>query len=114
MVFFRSAKINIIIATFDLPSLHLLSLQINGDLHETVFLLILHLSLSECSSQLKCSNFTLTALSDSNLKFWNPKYLSIMIHLRFYLPEIFPNLSKVVFLDDDIVVQKKQTKTLKN
>ncbi|CAH1423692.1 unnamed protein product [Lactuca virosa] len=44
--------------------------------------------------------------SDSNLKFRNPKYLSIMNHLRFYLAEIFPKLSKVVFLDDDIVVQK--------
>ncbi|KAI3765384.1 hypothetical protein L2E82_15417 [Cichorium intybus] len=49
---------------------------------------------------------TRKAESDSNLKFRNPKYLSIMNHLRFYLPEIFPNLSKVVFLDDDIVVQK--------
>ncbi|KAI3795663.1 hypothetical protein L1987_38320 [Smallanthus sonchifolius] len=46
------------------------------------------------------------AESDSNLKFRNPKYLSMMNHLRFYLPEIFPKLSKVVFLDDDIVVQK--------
>ncbi|KAJ0641211.1 putative polygalacturonate 4-alpha-galacturonosyltransferase [Helianthus annuus] len=44
--------------------------------------------------------------SGPNLKFQNPKYLSIMNHLRFYLPEIFPKLSKVVFLDDDIVVQK--------
>ncbi|KAI7731474.1 hypothetical protein M8C21_026898, partial [Ambrosia artemisiifolia] len=44
--------------------------------------------------------------SGSNLKFPNPKYLSVMNHLRFYLPEIFPKLSKVVFLDDDIVVQK--------
>ncbi|KAJ4888532.1 putative galacturonosyltransferase 4 [Raphanus sativus] len=46
------------------------------------------------------------ANSDSNLKFRNPKYLSILNHLRFYLPEIFPKLSKVLFLDDDIVVQK--------
>ncbi|KAL8267986.1 hypothetical protein R6Q59_001784 [Mikania micrantha] len=46
------------------------------------------------------------AESDSNLKFRNPKYLSMMNHLRFYLPEIFPKLRKVVFLDDDIVVQK--------
>ncbi|KAM0049129.1 putative polygalacturonate 4-alpha-galacturonosyltransferase [Helianthus debilis subsp. tardiflorus] len=44
--------------------------------------------------------------SGPNLKFQNPKYLSIMNHLRFYLPEIFPKLSKVVFLDDDVVVQK--------
>ncbi|KAL2495659.1 putative galacturonosyltransferase 4 [Forsythia ovata] len=47
--------------------------------------------------------------SDSNLKFRNPKYLSIMNHLRFYLPEIFPRLDKVLFLDDDIVVQKDLT-----
>ncbi|KAH9606470.1 hypothetical protein KSS87_023225 [Heliosperma pusillum] len=46
------------------------------------------------------------ASSDSNLKFRNPKYLSILNHLRFYLPEIFPKLKKVLFLDDDIVVQK--------
>ncbi|KAL9690847.1 hypothetical protein QQ045_011259 [Rhodiola kirilowii] len=46
------------------------------------------------------------ASSDSNLKFRNPKYLSILNHLRFYLPEIFPKLNKVVFLDDDLVVQK--------
>ncbi|CAH8388142.1 unnamed protein product [Eruca vesicaria subsp. sativa] len=46
------------------------------------------------------------ANSDTNLKFRNPKYLSILNHLRFYLPEIFPKLSKVLFLDDDIVVQR--------
>ncbi|KAF8409805.1 hypothetical protein HHK36_005884 [Tetracentron sinense] len=49
------------------------------------------------------------ANSDSNLKFRNPKYLSILNHLRFYLPEIFPKLHKVLFLDDDIVVQKDLT-----
>ncbi|KAK8451356.1 hypothetical protein SEVIR_6G203100v4 [Setaria viridis] len=43
---------------------------------------------------------------DKNPKFQNPKYLSILNHLRFYLPEIFPKLSKVLFLDDDIVVQQ--------
>lgn len=47
--------------------------------------------------------------SDSNMKFRNPKYLSIMNHLRFYMPEIFPKLSKVLFLDDDVVVQKDLT-----
>ncbi|GMH15746.1 hypothetical protein Nepgr_017587 [Nepenthes gracilis] len=46
------------------------------------------------------------ATPDSNLKFRNPKYLSMLNHLRFYLPEIFPKLNKVVFLDDDVVVQK--------
>nr|POE61638.1 putative galacturonosyltransferase 4 [Quercus suber] len=46
------------------------------------------------------------ANSDSNLKYRNPKYLSILNHLRFYLPEIFPKLNKVLFLDDDIIVKK--------
>ncbi|GJP32780.1 hypothetical protein CLOM_g17377 [Closterium sp. NIES-68] len=40
------------------------------------------------------------------LKFKNPKYLSILNHLRFYLPEMYPSLDRVVFLDDDIVVQR--------
>ncbi|XP_063940387.1 probable galacturonosyltransferase 4 [Daucus carota subsp. sativus] len=48
--------------------------------------------------------------SDPNMKFRNPKYLSIMNHLRFYMPEIFPKLNKVLFLDDDVVVQKDLTR----
>ncbi|XP_043702027.1 hexosyltransferase GAUT11-like [Telopea speciosissima] len=39
-------------------------------------------------------------------KFRNPKYISLLNHLRFYIPEIYPSLEKVVFLDDDVVVQK--------
>ncbi|KAG2684576.1 hypothetical protein I3760_10G083300 [Carya illinoinensis] len=49
------------------------------------------------------------ANSDVNLKYRNPKYLSILNHLRFYLPEVFPKLNKVLFLDDDVVVQKDLT-----
>nr|TKW09754.1 hypothetical protein SEVIR_6G122900v2 [Setaria viridis] len=49
------------------------------------------------------------AKPDSNLKYRNPKYLSILNHLRFYLPEIYPKLDKMVFLDDDIVVKKDLT-----
>ncbi|KAF6167636.1 hypothetical protein GIB67_031219 [Kingdonia uniflora] len=43
------------------------------------------------------------------IKFRNPKYLSMLNHLRFYIPEVFPALKKVVFLDDDVVVQKDLT-----
>ncbi|KAJ0257317.1 Hexosyltransferase GAUT11 [Hirschfeldia incana] len=39
----------------------------------------------------------------------NPKYLSLLNHLRFYIPEIYPQLEKIVFLDDDVVVQKDLT-----
>ncbi|KAF5741286.1 galacturonosyltransferase 8-like [Tripterygium wilfordii] len=45
----------------------------------------------------------------TNLKFRNPKYLSILNHLRFYLPEMYPKLNSILFLDDDIVVQKDLT-----
>ncbi|KAJ6830771.1 putative galacturonosyltransferase 13 [Iris pallida] len=36
----------------------------------------------------------------------SPKYISLLNHLRIYLPELFPNLNKVVFLDDDVVIQR--------
>ncbi|KAJ8550910.1 hypothetical protein K7X08_000280 [Anisodus acutangulus] len=42
-------------------------------------------------------------------KFRNPKYISLLNHLRFYVPEIYPQLEKIVFLDDDVVVQKDLT-----
>ncbi|KAK6118698.1 hypothetical protein DH2020_047555 [Rehmannia glutinosa] len=51
---------------------------------------------------------SLTTGSD-NLKYRNPKYLSMLNHLRFYLPEVYPKLDKILFLDDDIVVQKDLT-----
>ncbi|WOL07782.1 putative galacturonosyltransferase 13 [Canna indica] len=41
----------------------------------------------------------------SKLQARNPKYISLLNHLRIYLPELFPNLNKVVFFDDDVVVQ---------
>ncbi|KAG5094229.1 hypothetical protein JHK84_049817 [Glycine max] len=34
-----------------------------------------------------------------------PSSLSLMNQLRIYLPELFPDLKKIVFLDDDVVVQ---------
>ncbi|KAF6140010.1 hypothetical protein GIB67_001751 [Kingdonia uniflora] len=45
----------------------------------------------------------------NNLKFRNPKYLSMLNHLRFYLPEMYPKLHRILFLDDDIVVQRDLT-----
>ncbi|KHN11952.1 Putative galacturonosyltransferase 15 [Glycine soja] len=34
-----------------------------------------------------------------------PSSLSLLNHLRIYIPELFPDLNKVVLLDDDVVVQ---------
>ncbi|XVE78621.1 hypothetical protein DITRI_Ditri13aG0160900 [Diplodiscus trichospermus] len=45
----------------------------------------------------------------SNTNFRNPEHMSMLNHLRFYLPEMFPKLHKILFLDDDVVVQKDLT-----
>ncbi|CAD5183193.1 hexosyltransferase GAUT11-like [Musa acuminata AAA Group] len=45
--------------------------------------------------------------AESRLKDTN--FASLLNHLRFYIPQIQPLLEKVVFLDDDVVVQKDLT-----
>lgn len=40
----------------------------------------------------------------------DPRYVSELNHLRFYMPEIFPRLNKIVLLDHDVVVQKDLTR----
>ncbi|TVU10148.1 hypothetical protein EJB05_43659 [Eragrostis curvula] len=57
----------------------------------------------------KAGRPTTLSAGSSNLKYRNPKYLSMLNHLRFYLPEVYPKLDKILFLDDDIVVQKDLT-----
>ncbi|KAJ4727058.1 Hexosyltransferase [Melia azedarach] len=58
----------------------------------------------------KADHPTTLSSGASNLKYRNPKYLSMLNHLRFYLPQVYPKLDKILFLDDDIVVQKDLTK----
>ncbi|CAJ1947254.1 unnamed protein product [Sphenostylis stenocarpa] len=48
-----------------------------------------------------------SATNDANIK--NAKSLSMLDHLRFYLPEMYPKLYKILLLDDDVVVQKDLT-----
>ncbi|KAG9443096.1 hypothetical protein H6P81_018950 [Aristolochia fimbriata] len=57
----------------------------------------------------KAHHPTSLSAGTDNLKYRNPKYLSMLNHLRFYLPEVYPRLDKILFLDDDIVVQKDLT-----
>lgn len=57
----------------------------------------------------KAGQATTLSAGSSNLKYRNPKYLSMLNHLRFYLPQVYPKLDKILFLDDDIVVQKDLT-----
>ncbi|KAL6516140.1 hypothetical protein OROGR_019445 [Orobanche gracilis] len=39
----------------------------------------------------------------------DPRYISELNHLRFYLPDVFSDLNKIVLLDHDVVVQKDLT-----
>ncbi|XP_075495243.1 polygalacturonate 4-alpha-galacturonosyltransferase-like [Primulina tabacum] len=57
----------------------------------------------------KAAHPTTLSGGSSNLKYRNPKYLSMLNHLRFYLPQVYPKLDKILFLDDDVVVQKDLT-----
>ncbi|XP_057729535.1 probable galacturonosyltransferase 12 [Arachis stenosperma] len=45
----------------------------------------------------------------AKLQTLSPKYNSVMNHIRIHLPELFPSLNKVIFLDDDIVIQTDLT-----
>ncbi|GLU01716.1 hypothetical protein SLE2022_190050 [Rubroshorea leprosula] len=49
----------------------------------------------------------------NNIKFTSPSKLSMLNYLRFYLPEMYPKLHKILFLDDDVVVQKDLTRLWK-
>ncbi|KAG4193256.1 hypothetical protein ERO13_A07G209500v2 [Gossypium hirsutum] len=42
-------------------------------------------------------------------KSYDPRYSSALNHLRFYLPDVFPALNKIVLLDHDVVVQRDLT-----
>ncbi|KAA8550798.1 hypothetical protein F0562_002482 [Nyssa sinensis] len=39
----------------------------------------------------------------------DPRFKSALNHLRFYLPDVFPMLNKILFLDHDVVVQRDVT-----
>ncbi|OWM73311.1 hypothetical protein CDL15_Pgr001425 [Punica granatum] len=43
--------------------------------------------------------------SQQSLEALSPSNLSVLNYLCIYIPELFPDLNKVVFLDDDVVVQ---------
>lgn len=46
---------------------------------------------------------------ENNTKSGTQKHLSMLNHLKFYLPEMYPKLHRILFLDDDVVVQKDLT-----
>ncbi|KVH98463.1 probable galacturonosyltransferase 11 [Cynara cardunculus var. scolymus] len=68
----------------------------------------LNASYSPVVRKLSENNFQGYPLEGSQ-DFLNPKYISLLHHLQFYIPEIYPHLEKVVFLDDDVIVQKDIT-----
>ena len=52
----------------------------------------------------KVDHLTTLSARSSNLKYINPKYLSMVNHLSFYLPQVYPKLDNILLWDDDIVV----------
>ncbi|GAA0157255.1 hypothetical protein Leryth_010114 [Lithospermum erythrorhizon] len=57
------------------------------------------------SSAIVANNTEKPYVIAAKLQALSPKYNSLMNHIRIHLPELFPSLNKVVFLDDDIVIQ---------
>ncbi|KAB2615736.1 galacturonosyltransferase 12 [Pyrus ussuriensis x Pyrus communis] len=57
------------------------------------------------SSAIVANNTEKPNVIAAKLQALSPKYNSLMNHIRIHLPELFPSLNKIVFLDDDIVVQ---------
>ncbi|XP_073311925.1 probable galacturonosyltransferase 12 isoform X1 [Primulina huaijiensis] len=57
------------------------------------------------SSAIVANNTEKPYIIAAKLQALSPKYNSLMNHIRIHLPELFPSLNKVVFLDDDIVIQ---------
>ncbi|KAM7498817.1 hypothetical protein LguiA_023231 [Lonicera macranthoides] len=57
------------------------------------------------SSTIVANNIEKPYVIAAKLQALSPKYNSLMNHIRIHLPELFPSLNKIVFLDDDIVVQ---------
>ncbi|KAA8526935.1 hypothetical protein F0562_008836 [Nyssa sinensis] len=57
------------------------------------------------SSAIVANNTEKPYIIAAKLQALSPKYNSLMNHIRIHLPELFPTLHKVVFLDDDIVIQ---------
>ncbi|CAN7128691.1 unnamed protein product [Brassica rapa subsp. narinosa] len=43
---------------------------------------------------------------EQSLQALNPSCLALLNHLRIYIPMLFPELNKIVLLDDDVVVQR--------
>ncbi|KAF9589056.1 hypothetical protein IFM89_018318 [Coptis chinensis] len=57
------------------------------------------------SSAIVANNTEKPHVIASKLQALSPKYNSMMNHIRIHLPELYPSLNKIVFLDDDIVIQ---------
>ncbi|KAK1388771.1 Hexosyltransferase [Heracleum sosnowskyi] len=49
--------------------------------------------------------FNTVGYHERKLEVISPRCISLLNHLRIYAPELFPDLNKIIFLDDDVVVQ---------
>ncbi|CAN4094639.1 unnamed protein product [Withania somnifera] len=83
--------------------------QLQSQRDKTSFLV--QLAATTTSKGFHCLSMLLTTEYFANRqKGLDPRYASVLNHLRFYLPDIFPSLSKIVLLNQDVVVQKDLTR----
>ncbi|KAM3302058.1 putative galacturonosyltransferase 15 isoform X1 [Capsicum chacoense] len=54
---------------------------------------------------MKRDNIAKEYAHEKDFQYLRPSCTSLLNHLRIYIPELFPDLNKIVFLDDDTVVQ---------
>lgn len=65
----------------------------------------IHLQIRNHHRRKVMEEFKIMKEDDCKTDFLSPSCASLLNHLRIFLPELFPDLDRVVFLDDDVVVQ---------
>ncbi|XP_074357406.1 putative galacturonosyltransferase 15 isoform X2 [Apium graveolens] len=98
------AKFPIKSAVLEVKGLHQYDWSHEVNYGVKVMLEIHHLIWRHAYKNLK-EGFNTVGNHERKLKVISPRCISLLNHLRIYAPELFPDLNKIIFLDDDVVVQ---------
>lgn len=92
-------------AAVEVKGLHQYDWSHEVNVHVKEMLEIHRLIWSHYNDNLRNANFQHEGVNKRSLEALTPSCLSLLNHLRIYIPELFPDLNKIVFLDEDVVVQ---------
>ncbi|KAH8489343.1 hypothetical protein Peur_059113 [Populus x canadensis] len=92
-------------AAVEVKGLHQYDWSHEVNVHVKEMLEIHRLIWSHYNDNLRNANFQHEGVNRRSLEALTPSCLSLLNHLRIYIPELFPDLNKIVFLDEDVVVQ---------